>query len=143
MPIFLITPAQCRMARAFLNWSQPELAKRCGLATMTISKFEKDDGTTPETKTVEKIAVVFQMAGVSFFEDGGVKPKDNLVTVLEGPDANARLLEDIYDTLKGTGGEVLIAGLTEYNPAVNPEGHAFVKGHIQRLMESGISERIL
>lgn len=29
----IITAAQCRAARALLNWSQPNLAERCGIYT--------------------------------------------------------------------------------------------------------------
>lgn len=138
-----ISPAQCRMARALLQWSQPDLAERCGLATMTISKFEKDEGGKPEARTISKIAAVFEMAGVAFSNDGGVKPIQNLITILEGQDANYRVLEDIWHRLKDTGGEVLIAGLREFDPGENPQGHDFVKAHVNRLKENGITERML
>lgn len=131
------------MARALLQWSQPDLAGRCGLATMTISKFEKDEGGRPEARTISKIAAVFEMAGVEFSNDGGVKPVQKLMMILEGDDANSRVLEDIFLRMKDAGGEVLIAGLREFDPEENPEGHEFVKAHLKRLTEHNITERIL
>jgi len=138
-----LTPAQCRMARALLNWTQPELAERCNLAPMTISKFEKENiDYRPEARTLKKIASVFKLAGIAFTENGGVEPKANLVTVLEGEDANAQVLEDIYNKLKDKGGEVLIAGLAEVEKS-DTEAYTFLKSHLKRLQEANISERIL
>ena len=131
------------MARALLNWTQPELAERCGLAVMTVSKFEKGDpDARPEARTLRKIATVFEIAGVSFTGQGGVEPCDNLLTVLEGEDANYRILDDIYHSLKDTGGEILIAGLTEVDES-DKERYDFLVGHLERLQEAGITERIL
>jgi len=133
------------MARALLNWTQPELAERCNLAVMTISKFEKGDlGARPEARTLDKIASVFEVAGVSFTEAGGVEPRDNLVTVLEGEDVNYRVLDDIYYSLKDKkGAEVLIAGLTEVDKTKDKAKYDFLVAHLKRLQEAGITERML
>ncbi len=133
------------MARALLDWTQPELAERCDLAVMTISKFEKGDlGAKAETRTLNRIASVFEIAGVAFTEAGGVEPKENLVTILEGEDVNYRILDDIYHTLKGKKhAEVLIAGLTEVDPNADKEKYDFLIAHLQRLKQAGITERIL
>ena len=44
MEQIFISPAQCRMARSLLNWTQAELAERCDLSPVTINKFEKSTG---------------------------------------------------------------------------------------------------
>ena len=139
-----LTPAQCRMARALLDWTQPELAERCGLAVMTISKFEKEEGTAvPEVRTLQKITTVFEIAGVVFTDAGGVEPKSNFVTVLEGKDVNNAILDDVYETMKNKkGAEVLIAGLSEVD-ADQKEKYAFLQAHLKRLKAAGITERIL
>ena len=145
MATTLISPAQCRMARALLNWTQPELAERCGLATMTISKFEKDETSTrPEARTLERITSVFEVSGVKFTEAGGAEPRDNLVTILEGEDVNYRVLDDIYHSLKGKkNAEVLIAGLTEVDKNKDKAKYDFLVNHLKRLQEAGITERML
>ena len=128
------------MARALLNWTQPELAERCNLAPMTISKFEKQDPNyRPEARTLKKITSVLEIAGLEFTTNGGVQPASNLVTVLEGEDANAQVLEDIYNKLKDTGGEVLIAGLTEVDKN-DKEAYEFLNSHLKRLRDAKISE---
>jgi len=62
--------------------------------------------------------------------------------VLEGEDANARLLDDIYHSLKDQGGEVLIAGLAEQTQE-DKEAVGRLDRHLERLKRSKISERIL
>lgn len=136
-----ITPAQCRAARALLDWSQPDLVDHSGLTVTTISNFEKSkDGNTAK-RTMERIVRAFILAGVAFTPTGA-ELKDNLITVLEGENANAELLEDIYHTLKGKGGEVLIAGLAEPGDENKPL-RDFIKTHLDRLQSVGITERIL
>ncbi len=92
-------------------------------------------------RTIGKIASALELGGVKFNLDGGISPIGQLVTVLDGEDSNERLLEDIYLTLKETGGEVLIAGLAEADPA-SDQGKV-VGAHIARLQAVGVSERIL
>lgn len=128
------------MARAHLKWSLLDLSERTGLRSATISAFENDDGQA-ERRTIEKIATALALGGIVFNDDGGVSPAHQFVTVLEGEDSNERLLEDIYQTLKSAGGEVLIAGLAEADPD-STQGK-FVGEHIARLQAAGITERIL
>lgn len=142
-----ISPEQCRAARAFLNWSQPDLAERCGVTVNPIVSFEKGGDRNPAKRTIDKIVRAFLLAGIVFTPAGGVERNDNLITVLEGEDANAELLEDIYHTLSNTGGrdkvrEVLIAGLAEPGEDNEPL-RDFIAAHIERLQSADISERIL
>lgn len=137
----IISPQQCRMGRAFLDWSQPQLAERAGLSVTTVSKFESGDGHIG-SDTLAKLAAVFELAGVVMLASGGMEPSSRLVTVLEGPEANYRVMEDALHTLKQGGGEVLICGLTEAGPE-EVERRAFVEEHIARLNAAGVTERIL
>ena len=141
MTRFYASPSQCRMARAHLNWSQEDVATRAGVNINTVSKFEKAEGQTA-SETVEKIAMVFELAGITMLPGGGVAPEGSVVTVLEGADANVRVMEDVYHGLKETGGEVLIAGLKEARPG-DGERRTFVEDHIRRLIDAGITERVL
>ncbi|MDY6980139.1 MAG: helix-turn-helix transcriptional regulator [Pseudomonadota bacterium] len=135
----IITPAQSRAARGILNWGQPYLAERAGLSKTTISQFEIGKGTDG---TARKIFQVFDTVGLEFLKDEGVKRRNKALSELEGDDANAALLDDVYYSLRDTGGEVLIAGLKEVG-ADNPAVRAHLVKHIERLKEAGISERIL
>ena len=71
----MITPAQCRMARAGLGWSETQLAKAIGVGLATVSRFETGKSQT-QPATVEAIQRVLEAAGVVFLADGdrpGVK----------------------------------------------------------------------
>lgn len=76
----MLTGSQIRAARALLNWSGEDLAKKIGLARHTIMNLEKSDGVPPSrTQTLIDIKSAFENAGIEFIgtpEDGaGVKFK--------------------------------------------------------------------
>ena len=61
--------AQCRAARALLNWSQMDLMERSGVAQRTIADFER--GTTkPYGRTLTTIIAAFEAAGIEFINRG-------------------------------------------------------------------------
>ena len=137
-----ILPEQCRAARAILNWSQPELAKRCGITVNPILSFEKESGSQPAARTMRRIVQAFELAGIAFTATGGVERQNNLITIIEGEDANLKIHDDIYHTLKERGGEVLCSGITELDESAG-EKFELLKLHIDRIKEAGITERIL
>lgn len=97
----MITPKQCRAARALLNWSQPQLAQKCGIHVQTISNFEHETG-TPTQRTLNKIVHILTLNGIEFIEDG-VREVRNL-TILTGTEGFQTFLDDVYQTalLNGT-----------------------------------------
>lgn len=70
------TPAQCRAARALLDWSQGELADASGVATKTIADFERGQR-TPYDRTLADIQKALEAAGIEFTNGGqpGVRMK--------------------------------------------------------------------
>ena len=72
----MITPAQCRMARAALEWGIIELAKAAGVGISTVSRFEQSQA-RPQAATLEAIQRTLEEAGVVFTNGGepGVKLK--------------------------------------------------------------------
>jgi transcriptional regulator with XRE-family HTH domain len=58
-----MSPAQCRAARALLNWTQPFLAEAAGLSKSTIIDFEL---------ARREVSVAAQLAMRCALEDGGV-----------------------------------------------------------------------
>lgn len=137
-----ITPDQCRAARAFLNWGQPELAQRSGLTVPPIINFEKGGSSNPSKRTMDRIVRAFMLAGIVFTPTGGLERQNNLITVLEGENAIVEMMDDIYHTLKDKGGEVLIAGLSEPDVEDTSLGD-YVREHIKRLKAAKITEKIL
>ena len=69
-----ISPAQCRAARALLDWTQNELAIRVGVALRTIRDFE--NGRREPLKIVRAaIQQAFEEAGVEFLDGEGLRLK--------------------------------------------------------------------
>ena len=67
-----LSPAQCRAARALLNWSQEDLVARCKITKKTIADFERG-ATHPRAQTVAQIRADFEAAGIEFFDGAGLR----------------------------------------------------------------------
>lgn len=76
LPKVPISPEQCRMARAGLQWSQAELSRRSGVAPATIAAFEKGIR-SPYPRTVRDLETALKSAGVRFFNGGACVNKDH------------------------------------------------------------------
>lgn len=61
----LISPAQCRAARAWLGWKQSELAQRSGVGLSALKDFEADNRRTLSSIRAQ-LQRTFEDAGVSF-----------------------------------------------------------------------------
>jgi ribosome-binding protein aMBF1 (putative translation factor) len=67
--VYMISPEQCRAARAWLGWPQPELAKRAKVGLSTVRDFET--GTrTPIQNNRGAIQQALEGAGIRFLFDG-------------------------------------------------------------------------
>jgi transcriptional regulator with XRE-family HTH domain len=69
----MITPAQCRAARALIQWSQQELAARAKVGVVTIIQLENEAG-QPRRATLQVIRTALEAAGVEFIEENGGGP---------------------------------------------------------------------
>lgn len=65
----MLTAQQCRAARAWLAWSQDELAAKSMVSKGTIAGFELEK-TVPHDRTVRDIRQAFEDAGLKFLMDG-------------------------------------------------------------------------
>jgi transcriptional regulator with XRE-family HTH domain len=65
----MITPAQCRAARALLNWSQQDLADASRVGNATIRNFESSKS-IPQNATMDVLVRAFLAAGVTFLDHG-------------------------------------------------------------------------
>lgn len=69
-----MTPAQCRAARAWLSWSQDDLAKAARVGLSTVKDFEGERRTPIEaTQTAMGVALEREGIGFPFAEVDGVK----------------------------------------------------------------------
>ena len=60
-----LSPAQCRAARALLNWSQENLVAHSKITKKTIADFERG-ATSPRPQTLAQIHAAFEAAGIEF-----------------------------------------------------------------------------
>ncbi|MVA71475.1 helix-turn-helix domain-containing protein [Agrobacterium vitis] len=65
----VITPAQCRAARALLEWNQPQLATQAGVSPSTLRDFESGKR-TPISNNLTAIQNALEAAGVIFIDTG-------------------------------------------------------------------------
>ena len=63
----MLTPRQCRAARALLGWSRATLAEKSGVPNPTLEKFEAEI-TSPMLVTVSKLRRAMERAGVIFID---------------------------------------------------------------------------
>lgn len=69
----MISPVQCRAARALLSWTQEQLASAAEVGVVTVRQFE-GEAATPRKATLSVIAGAFERAGVVFDLDLGAGP---------------------------------------------------------------------
>lgn len=136
----MITKEQCRAARGLLNWTQQDLADNAGMSKTAINNFERGTNDV-RTESLLSIRDAFERHEIEFIGDYGVQQSRDTVKLLKGRDALPLLWDDIFETMKNTGGEVLIANLDERR---SQEAHAEkLKDHLSRLTRHGITERLL
>jgi transcriptional regulator with XRE-family HTH domain len=65
----MLTPDQLRAARSLVKWSRDDLAKKAGVAAVTIKGFELL-GADSKISTLNKLRRALEAAGVEFIDDG-------------------------------------------------------------------------
>lgn len=65
-----MTPAQCRAARALINWTQPKLSEASGLGLSTVVDFEKERRKV-SSEAENAMQAALEGAGVIFVAENG------------------------------------------------------------------------
>jgi transcriptional regulator with XRE-family HTH domain len=108
----MITPAQCRAARALLDWSQQQLADASKAGNATIRNFESGKS-SPVNATMEVLQRAFEQAGVEFTNGGqpGVRMKAARSTIISQIEF-LRAVE-LYKAIKLPSQSVMVEGKPE------------------------------
>ena len=75
----MFTSVQCRMARAALDWTIPQLAERSEVGKTTIIRFERGQS-EPNPSTRAALRRTLEAAGIVFEASGAVLPPDATLT---------------------------------------------------------------
>jgi transcriptional regulator with XRE-family HTH domain len=62
-----VIPAQCRAARALLDWTQDDLARSAEVGEVTLRQFERG-ATEPRRAILKALQGALEQAGVKFIE---------------------------------------------------------------------------
>lgn len=65
----MLTPAQCRAARALIDWSQQQLADAARVGVVTVRQLESG-AAQPRNSTVDVLRRALEAAGVQFIDLG-------------------------------------------------------------------------
>ncbi len=136
----MITIEQCRAARGLLNWTQGDLAEATGISKTSINNFERGLSDA-KADTLASIRDAFERGGIEFFPPYGVNKVVETIEILHGAEGFQKLWDDIFMTLKNSGGEVCISGVDE--SLVVKHDSKGAQEHLERLKEYNISERLL
>lgn len=101
----LISPTQSKAARMYLGWTQQDLSKAACVGRSTVSCFEDGDGVRRES--VLKIRKAFEVQGIEFLENEGVKRLADDVKIFRGFDSCDDFYEELFRTIRQKGGELL------------------------------------
>jgi predicted transcriptional regulator len=72
----MITIKQIRAARAYLGWSQKELADVTNLSVPTIKRLESSKLGKTHFENVQKVVKAFIDNGIIFTKEGGINPSN-------------------------------------------------------------------
>jgi transcriptional regulator with XRE-family HTH domain len=66
----MVNVRQIRSARAWLGWSQADLAARAGVGERTVSRIELEEQRAPSEEILRQIQAAFEQSGIEFLFEG-------------------------------------------------------------------------
>lgn len=100
-----ISASQIRAARAYLGWTQDELAAATGLSAKTIRNLEMGF-VSPRSETNAVVRAALENKGIDFPERGGIYPRPDDLFRFSGPDGCDQFFADLLRTVRQRGGEI-------------------------------------
>jgi len=96
-----LSSSQLRAARALLNWSRTDLAKRTGVSEPTLHRFENDQSEANQ-RTQSRIRSTLENAGIDFLENQGVRFRPEGLEILQGAEGIKKFLDQVYAYAQNT-----------------------------------------
>jgi transcriptional regulator with XRE-family HTH domain len=135
----MITVDQIRAARALLNWTQGDLAKRCGLSLRALNSIERGLA-VPRIDNLQAIEKTFHAADIEFLEFDGVRRRTEHLEIYrhEGVHCMEQHLVDIMKTMHGPGEVLMSLGSEKKFPSLRA---ATLDTYFLHLASHGLTER--
>ncbi len=139
----MITREQCRAARGLLGWTQQDLANAAGLSKTAINNYERGLSDAKED-TLRTILCAFDGARISFIGSSGVQMREDTLSVIKGSDSYFRLLDDVCESLKDDGGELLVCNMSEaFEQKMLQADAQKIREYQKKMTDAGIVQRFL
>lgn len=106
------TPSQIRAACGLIGWTASSLAERIGVSKQMISSYLSGKSGLSATN-LEKMAHHFDMEGVEFTPDEGVKRKTLKTKTYRGQAGFVNFMNLVYETARDHGGEFCVSNVDE------------------------------
>lgn len=104
--------SQVRGACGLLDWSASDLADKIGVSKQMISVYLSGKSGL-SSQNVQKIAHVFDMEGIEFTADDGVKRKSLNTRTFRGQAGFLEFMNMVYETARDVGGEFCVSNVDE------------------------------
>lgn len=103
----MITLRQIDAALSLLGLNRSDLAEELGINKSTFNSYFTGKATIPSGRLGE-IQKWLENSGIAFTEQGGVNPNTSDIVVYEGRQGFATFMDDVYETAKKFGGDVVL-----------------------------------
>lgn len=130
-----ISSSQIKAARALVDWSQEDLSAASGLSIATVRKLELGF-ISPRHTTTSMIRTALERAGCEFLDQDGVRRRSDEIVTFKGADALTSFLDDVYETLQRTGGDLVMIDPNQYGLA------AMHERELERILQNNDSSKI-
>lgn len=140
----MLTPAQSRAARGFLNWTLADLAQASGISRASLNSFESGNSNL-KADTMSAIQQALEAGGIEFTDEPGVRLKGQKLEVwrIEGDNVMQRFFDDVYQTRLKMGGELLSTGLDETKYETMTGDPGIIRRQIKKWQALGFKERAI
>jgi transcriptional regulator with XRE-family HTH domain len=106
------TPSQIRAACGLLGWNGSDLAEKLSISKQMASSYLTGKSSL-SAQNLEKMAHIFDLEGIEFTSDEGVKRKSLNTKTYRGQSGFVDFMNLVYETARDKGGEFCVSNVDE------------------------------
>ncbi len=106
------TPSQIRAACGLLGWNGSDLAEKLSISKQMASSYLSGKSNL-SSQNLEKMAHIFDLEGIEFTSDEGVKRKSLNTKTYRGQSGFVEFMNLVYETARDKGGEFCVSNVDE------------------------------